>query len=70
MRKGYDNIEYCRFPGHKHLVGYATLSGVWHIYKCTDRTWYAICRAPFPVGGIGAFYAADLAEVSNQLRSR
>ena len=67
MNRSFDNIEYHPFLGHAYHVGYARLSGVWHIHK-SGRGYLAICttdRAP----GVGCFHAANLAEVSNKLRS-
>jgi hypothetical protein len=67
MRQSFDNIEFLRFPGHEYLVGYAPLSGVWHITG-TSGAWYARC-ATTRAAGLGAFHANTLAEVSSQLQS-
>ena len=67
MNRSFDNIEYRPFPGQDHLVGYAPLSGVWHIRKSGGGNWYAQCQTRRACG-IGAFYAVSLQEVSNHLR--
>lgn len=67
MRQSFDNIEYRRFPGHKYLVGYARLSGVWHIHG-RSGAWYARC-ATNRAAGLCAFHASTLAEVSSRLNS-
>ena len=66
-RRSFPNIEYRRFPGHKHLVGYARVSGVWHIHG-RSGSWYARC-ASNRSAGLGAFYASTLSEVSQRLNS-
>lgn len=68
MNQSFDNVEYLPFPGHKYRVGYATLSGVWHIHGSTGA-YYARCTTGL-AAGLGAFHAATLAEVSKEQRVR
>ena len=67
MRRAFPNIESRRFPGHPYLVGYARLSGVWHIHG-RSGAWYARCQTNRSCG-LSAFHACTLAEVSNRLDS-
>lgn len=67
MRRSFGNIESRRFPGHRYLVGYARLSGVWHIHG-RSGAWYARCQTN-RCAGLGAFYAETLAEISSRLNS-
>ena len=68
MNRSFDNIEYRPFFGHKYRVGYAPLSGIWHVFQCSDRTYRASCTTNR--GGLGYFFADTLAEVSKELRVR
>ena len=67
MNQSFDNVEYRPFPGQSHRVGYAPLSGVWHI-KGSAGHYYAVCQTR-RAAGIGCFYAVSLQEVSDKLRS-
>lgn len=62
----YDNIEYRPFPGKTYRVGYARLSGVWHIYKMKDG--YYVKKAS-SIGGHQAFHAQTLLEGSDRLNT-
>lgn len=65
--KSYHNIEKSAFkPGT--YVGYARISGVWHI-RGTSGNWYARCTTE-RASGVGAFFARTLDEVSKELSSR
>jgi len=68
MRQSFDNIEYNKFPGHHYYVGYAPISGVWHITGDTGR--YIVYCKTNRAAGIGCFTAATLADISRELRSR
>ena len=65
-RRTFPNIEYWPLPGKGYRVGYATLSGVWHIKGNSRSGYYARCTTD-RAAGFGAFYARTLAEVSKQL---
>lgn len=67
MRKSFDNIEYNKFPGQKHYVGYAPLSGVWRIKGTTGR-YVAFCQSGRDP--LGSFCADSLAECSSLLSFR
>lgn len=67
MNRSYHNIEYRPFYGKNYRVGYAPISGVWHI--CGSRgAYYATCQTG-RAAGLGSFCAGTLAEVSKKLAS-
>lgn len=68
MNRSFPNIECRPFHGQAHRVGYAPLSGVWHI-KGKSGAYYARCTTGRAVG-LGAFCATTLAEVSTKLASQ
>lgn len=67
MNRSYHNIEYRPFHGKRYRVGYAPLSGVWHINGTSGR-YYCVCQTGRDV--LGVFHASSLSEVSSMLACR
>jgi hypothetical protein len=64
MNRSFPNIEYRPFPGHKYRVGYAPLSGVWHIHG-SGKEYVARCMTMRD--SIGYVFARTLADMSSIL---
>lgn len=68
MNKSFENIEFRPFPGKDYRVGYARLSGVWHIWGSTRTGYRARCQTGRDT--LGIIFTDTLAEMSDNLMSR
>ena len=66
MNRSFHNIESRPFPGHAYRVGYARVSGVWHIFNAGKGGWYAVCQTNRSAG-VGRIFTSTLAEISSKL---